>query len=96
MHPVVIRRDRTLIAGARRVAAGKMLGWKTIPVTVIDLDDVLRGEFAENAHRKTFTLSEAVAIAEALEATSARQRGHGRPQPVRHRARQEGDRFGQI
>ena len=68
LHPVVTRRDGTLIAGERRIAAAKTLGWKTIPATIIDLDDILRGEFAENAHRKNFTLSEAVAIADALEA----------------------------
>ena len=68
LHPVVLRRDRTLIAGARRIAAATTLGWKTIPATIIDLDDILRGEFAENAHRKNFTLSESVAIADALEA----------------------------
>jgi len=68
LHPVVLRRDRTLIAGARRIAAATKLGWKTIPATVIDLDDILRGEFAENAYRKNLTLSEAVAIADALEA----------------------------
>ena len=45
-----------------------MLGWKTIPATIIDLDDILRGQFAENAHRKNFTLGQSVAIAEALEA----------------------------
>ncbi|MGB6351780.1 MAG: MT-A70 family methyltransferase [Pseudolabrys sp.] len=68
LHPVVIRRDGTLIAGARRIAAAKTLGWKKIPATVIDLDDILRGEFAENAYCKNFTLSESVAIADALEA----------------------------
>ena len=68
LHPVVLRRDRTLIAGARKIAAATKLGWKTIPATVIDLDDILRGEFAENAYRKNLTLSEAVAIADALEA----------------------------
>ena len=68
LHPVVLRRDRTLIAGARRIAAAKMLGWKTIPATIIDLDDILRGEIAENADRKDLTLSERVAIADALEA----------------------------
>jgi ParB/RepB/Spo0J family partition protein len=67
MHPVVIRPDGTLIAGERRIAACKLLGWTDIPVTVIDLDSVVRGEFAENAHRKDFTLSEAVAIKRALE-----------------------------
>ena len=78
---MVLRRDRTLIAGARRIAAAKMLGWKTIPATIIDLDDILRGQFAENAHRKNFTLSESVAIAEALEAyqrKAAKAAGQGR------------------
>ena len=67
LHPIVVRPDGTLIAGERRLRAAQLLGWKTIPVTVIDLDDIVRGEFAENALRKDFTLSEAVAIKRALE-----------------------------
>jgi ParB family transcriptional regulator, chromosome partitioning protein len=46
LHPVVIRPDGTLIAGERRLRAAKQLGWPTIPVTVVDLDQVARGEFA--------------------------------------------------
>ena len=56
-----------LIAGERRLHAAKLLGWTEIPVTVVDLAAVVRGEFAENAIRKDFTLSEAVAIKRALE-----------------------------
>jgi N6-adenosine-specific RNA methylase IME4 len=56
-----------LIAGERRLRAAQQLGWTEIPVTVVDLDSVARGEFAENALRKDFTLSEAVAIKRALE-----------------------------
>src|SRR5260221_9087888 len=56
-----------LIAGERRVRAAQELGWTEIPVTVVDLDAVVRGEFAENVTRKDFTLSEAVAIKRALE-----------------------------
>ena len=67
LHPVVIRPDGTLIAGERRVRAAKLLGWKEIAVTVVDLEAVVRGAFAENACRKDFTLSEAVAIKRALE-----------------------------
>ena len=67
LHPVVVRPDGLLIAGERRLRAAQLLGWKTIPVNVIDLDEVVRGEFAENIHRKDFTLSEAVAIKRALE-----------------------------
>jgi hypothetical protein len=66
LHPIVVRPDGKLIAGERRLRAAQMLGWKKIAVTVIDLTAVVRGEFAENAHRKDFTLSEAVAIKRAL------------------------------
>jgi N6-adenosine-specific RNA methylase IME4 len=83
LHPIVIRLDGTLIAGERRLLAAKQLGWTKIPVTVVDLDAVVRGEFAENSVRKDFTLSEAVAIKRALEpieraAAKERQREGGR------------------
>jgi N6-adenosine-specific RNA methylase IME4 len=67
LQPIVIRPDDRLIAGHRRLAAARLLGWTDIPVTVVDLDSVVRGEFAENTCRKDFTLSEAVAIKRALE-----------------------------
>jgi hypothetical protein len=67
LHPVVITPDSKLIAGERRLRAVESLGWTEIPVTVIDLKQVVRGEFAENDHRKDFTPSEAVAIKRALE-----------------------------
>jgi ParB/RepB/Spo0J family partition protein len=67
LHPIVTRPDGTLIAGARRLAACKQLGWSEIPATVIDLDSVVRGEFAENSHRKDFLPSEIDAIRRALE-----------------------------
>jgi N6-adenosine-specific RNA methylase IME4/ParB-like chromosome segregation protein Spo0J len=67
LHPPVVRPDGTLIAGERRLRAAKLLGWTHIPVTVVDLDAVVRGEHAENSVRKDFTLSEAVAIKRALE-----------------------------
>jgi N6-adenosine-specific RNA methylase IME4 len=66
MHPIVITPDGTLIAGRRRLEACKRLGWSHIPVTVLDLDEIVRGEYAENAYCKAFTPSEMVAIAEAL------------------------------
>lgn len=67
LHPPVIRPDGVLIAGHRRLSACKVLGWSDVPVTVVDLAEIARGEFAENAQRKDFTPSEAVAIARALE-----------------------------
>jgi N6-adenosine-specific RNA methylase IME4 len=67
LQAIGVRPDGMLIWGERRLLAAKHNGWTTIPATVMDLDAVVRGEFAENAHRKNFTLSEAVAIKRALE-----------------------------
>lgn len=67
LHPIVVRKDKTLIAGERRLKACSMLGMAEIDVTIIDIEQIARGEHAENVERKDFTLSEAVAIAEALE-----------------------------
>jgi N6-adenosine-specific RNA methylase IME4 len=67
LHPVVIRPDCKLIAGERRLRALKLLGWTKVPVTVLDLDKVIRGELAENVFRQDFRPSEMVAIARALE-----------------------------
>jgi ParB family chromosome partitioning protein len=68
LHPVVVTPDLELIAGRRRLEAVKKLGWDRVPVRMIDLKEIVRGEFAENALRKNFTPSEAVAIGKALEA----------------------------
>jgi ParB/RepB/Spo0J family partition protein len=67
LHPVVVRPDGRLIAGERRLRAAQALGWSEIPVTVVNLDDIVRGEFAENAHRKDFLPTEIDAIRRALE-----------------------------
>jgi N6-adenosine-specific RNA methylase IME4/ParB-like chromosome segregation protein Spo0J len=66
LHPIVVQPDGTLIAGERRLEACKRLGWTHIPVTVVNLDDIVRGEFAENTARKDFTPSELVAITAAV------------------------------
>lgn len=67
LHPVVVTLDGKLIAGARRLKAAKQLRWTEIPVRVVDLDNIVRGEFSENTERKDFTLTEAVAIKRVLE-----------------------------
>src|SRR5262245_2444046 len=67
LHPVVIRSDGKLIAGERRLEACRWLGWEDVPVTVVDLEQVIRGELAENAIRKDFLPSEIDAIRRALE-----------------------------
>ena len=65
--PVVITPGNVRIAGERRLAACAFLRWREVPVTVVDLDKVVKGEFAENSERKDLTLSEAVAIKRAIE-----------------------------
>jgi ParB/RepB/Spo0J family partition protein len=67
LHPIVVTKDKTLVAGERRLAACKQLGWTDVRVTVVDLDKITRGEFAENAIRKDFVPSEIDAIRRALE-----------------------------
>jgi ParB/RepB/Spo0J family partition protein len=67
LHPVVVRSDGKLIAGERRVAAFKHLGRDKIPATVVNLEKVVLGEYAENTFRKNFTPSEVADIADALE-----------------------------
>jgi hypothetical protein len=67
LHPIVIRPDGRLIAGARRLRAFKRLKRDRIPVTVIDLEKVVLGEYAENVFRKAFTPSEMVEIADDIE-----------------------------
>lgn len=71
LHPVVITPSGLLIAGERRLAAIKRLGWEEIPVNVAhnlaDAAQMLRAERDENMARKDFTPSEAVEIARELE-----------------------------
>jgi len=75
LHPLIIRPDGRLIAGERRLAAVKGLGWERVPCTVArDLTtalQLLQAEADENACRKPLTPSEAVALAEALEPLAA-------------------------
>ena len=77
LHPVVVTPGSTLIAGERRIAAFKHLGRNDIPATVVDLQEIVRGEFAENMVRKAFAPTEEVAIYRALapaEEEAARKR----------------------
>ena len=88
LHPIVVRPDGRLIAGERRLAACKKLGWRSVPVTFVDLKEVIRGEFAENAYRKDFLPSEIEAIRRALlplekAAAKERQKRHGDTAPGR-------------
>jgi ParB-like chromosome segregation protein Spo0J/N6-adenosine-specific RNA methylase IME4 len=92
LHPIVVRPDGTLIAGERRLAAFKQLGRTDIPVTVVDLAEIVRGELAENTERKNFLPSEIEAIRRTLApieraAAKERQREHGGTAPGKHSAK---------
>lgn len=65
LQPIGVTPDHRLIFGDRRLRAYELLGRRTIPVRVIDLN-VLLGQFSENFHRKEYTVSERVAIVEAM------------------------------
>lgn len=77
LHPIVIDQHFNLVAGRRRLEALKVLiakgseGWKEVPVRQVNLDDLLAAEHDENVLRLNFAPSEAVAVAEALEARMA-------------------------
>ena len=67
LHPIVVHTDGRLIAGTRRLEACKLLKWDKIPTTVIDLEKIVRGEYAENAFRKNLTPEEKVDVRRAVE-----------------------------
>ena len=67
LQPVVIRKDGTLVAGLRPLTAFRQMGIGTIPVTVVDVEDIMRDEVDENTVRKDFTIEEIVAIRRTFE-----------------------------
>lgn len=77
IQPIVINKDRRLIAGGRRLAAMRHLGRETIAATVFDLDDLdaLKVERDENDQRKEPTISEKVALAEAVAERMGKRKG---------------------
>lgn len=71
LHPIVITKDKKLVAGDRRIAAYERLGRTEIEAIIVDGFDeatlLLRAEQDENTCRKDFTPSEAAAMGMALE-----------------------------
>lgn len=93
LHPVVVTDSLTLVAGDRRLAAVKQLGWTQVPVTVVDLTtaaDVLRAEADENTERKPLTPYEASRArqrrADVLAPVAAERKAHGSTAPGRPKA----------
>src|SRR4030095_9445679 len=68
LHPIIIERDNSLVAGHRRLLVARALGWKDIhAVYKDDLDPLTRKiiEYDENRRRSALTWQEdAKAIAE--------------------------------
>lgn len=88
ISPVCITPANELIAGQRRLAAWSLsekFHKEPIPVNVLDVDNILAGEWDENKQRKDFTPSEAVELMEALApmaAAKAKERqAHGKTGP---------------
>jgi ParB/RepB/Spo0J family partition protein len=77
LQPIVLDEQNRLIAGHRRLEACKILGWTEIPANVLNLKDIVKGEVAENLVRKSFTVSEMVAVKRALEPLE-KERAHER------------------
>lgn len=63
LHPIVVTEDNSLIAGARRLAAVRSIGWTEVPVTVVEsldaLSRALQAERDENTCRLDFSPVEA-------------------------------------
>lgn len=60
LHPIALSETNELICGYRRLEAFKKLQRKEIPYTRINLPNLVKGEFSENAFRKDLTFSEMV------------------------------------
>lgn len=78
LQPIGVTPTKELIFGFRRLTAAKEAGLKEVPARVLNLDHILDGEYAENEYRKELTISERVAIGEAVEKLSSVRRGERR------------------
>jgi hypothetical protein len=75
LHTPVVRSDGVLLVGERRLRACEKLGWTEIPVRVIDVQDIVFAEQAENLDRKNFTVEEQVRIGREIERVLGERRG---------------------
>ena len=68
LHPVGVTEDNELVFGLRRLTACRdILGWYAVDVRVVNVTDIVNGEYAENEMRKEFTMTERVAILKTIE-----------------------------
>lgn len=67
LQPIGVTPDNRLVFGYRRLLAFRdVLTREEIPAVVIDIENLTQGEWVENTVRKDLTLSEMVAITDAL------------------------------
>lgn len=67
LQAIGVTPDKRLVFGLRRLLACRdHLGWSEIPAVVIDIENLTHAEWIENTIRKDLTLSEMVAITDAL------------------------------
>lgn len=92
LHPVVVTASMELVAGERRLAAVRELGWTEVPVTVVNLDNaaaVLQAELEENTCRKALSAYEADVIRQKREQVlapkAAERKAHGETAPGKSR-----------
>jgi ParB-like chromosome segregation protein Spo0J len=89
LQPIGIRPNKTLIYGGRRLEACKRLGMTTIAAVICEtLDDdiaCLKAERDENICREAMSISECVALSEAIEeherAAAKERKSHGTTAP---------------
>lgn len=83
LQPVGVTAEHVLVFGERRLRACRdVLGWTEIEVRVVNVTSIVEGEHDENEVRKDFTVSERVAIGQAIEGSMAERRGRNNPQNV--------------
>jgi len=76
LQPIAIDANYNLIFGERRIKACQLLDRNIITGNIIHLDDLVKGEYAENEIRKDFTISECVEIGKAIEVGLGERRGN--------------------
>jgi ParB family chromosome partitioning protein len=61
MNPILVNRNKELIAGRRRLESAVRLGWKDVEVSIVDKEDELERlemEVDENLQRRALSVEE--------------------------------------
>ena len=74
-NPIIITPQYKLVSGGRRIQAFKLLGREEIPARIESIERMIDAEVDENNQREAFTVTERLAIAEALTEEIGERRG---------------------